>query len=355
MISLATTTITEEVKKNVAECLDTGRIGGGRFVKEFEDRVASLIGVKHAIAVNNGTMADMVAVAAAKAKRPEKTEVIVPAYTFVAQTNSVVINGLTPIFVDCDKNFQIDIKKVKVAVNENTLAIFGVHLFGANGNMEELKKIADENDVFLIEDTCEAFAGEVSGKKFGTIGDMGTFSFFPSHTISTGEGGMIITNDDEFASLCRKISNHSRRSDSILEKFHFDYVGFNGKMSNVLAAIGCGVVGLTDEVIEKRRANVRLYNALLNKYWFASSPHCYPVLFNTREERDAMLVKLEENGIEGRKLFSSLPTQENVYKAYGFKMGDFPNAEDFGNRGLFVPVHQGLTEEDIKKVCSVIA
>ncbi|HEC66363.1 MAG TPA: aminotransferase class I/II-fold pyridoxal phosphate-dependent enzyme [bacterium] len=329
MISLATSLVNDKVRKNVNACLDENRIGGGRFIKEFEDKVAKYMGVKHAIAVCNGSMADIVALATLKAQYPNKKEVIVPALTFIAQTNAVLINGLKPVFVDITEDFQMG----EFKTNKNTLAVFPVHLLG--------KRCEIKSDVPIIEDACEAFG--VWNKR-----DMATFSFFPSHTITTGEGGMIITNDDIHAEIARQLMNHGRKSDKILEKFHFDYLGFNGKMSNVLASIGCAVVEEADSVIKKRKENVELYNKLLKKDWYAESPHCYPYLYKTSQERDESLIRLSENGIEARKLFSCVPKTE-----YNFK-GSYSIAEKIGKVGLFVPVHQDLSDDDIKKVVSLL-
>jgi len=333
MISLAYSLITNEVRKNVNTCLDENRLSQGGFIKEFEDKVAKYIGAKHAMAVCNGTMADIVALAALRQRNPFKTEVIVPALTFVAQTNSVLINGLTPVFVDIGEDLQIDINKIKEKITRNTLAIFPVHLLGKECNIEAIKQF----NLPVIEDCCEAF-GVWEKSEFGT------YSFFPSHTITTGEGGMIITNDDLLAEFARKIMNHGRRSDNILEKFHFDFLGYNGKMSNVLASIGSALMPLADEIIEQRKRNVEIYNQIIGGDWYAVSPHAYPYFYRNSKLRDETLIRLEENGIEARKLFSCLPTKE-----YGLK-GDYPIAEEVGGNGLFLPIHQGLTLEDIKKV-----
>lgn len=358
-ISLATSNITDEVKKNVNACLDENRIGQGRFNKEFEQGVANYMGAKHAIVVNNGTMADMVALGALKAKYPNKTKVIVPAYTFVAQTNSILMNGLIPVFVDVDDDYQMNVDQVENVLKESAddiLCIFAVHLFGKSANISKLTALSILYKVGLIEDCCEAFGGlnNANSRKLGTIGDFGTYSFFPSHTITTGEGGMIVTNNDELAAFARQVSNHGRRGDSIFDKFHFDVFGYNGKMSNVLAAIGCAILPTADEVVSKRRANVARYNEFLGKDWYASSPHCYPVRYNSIEERDTVLKRLEDNNVEARKAFSSLPTQEKVYAHMGYKLGDFPMAEKFGDTVLFVPVHQDLTAEDVTFISKLL-
>lgn len=358
MISLATSKITQEVRDNVNACLDENRIGGGRFIKEFEDNVAQYLGVKHAIAVNNGTMADMVAIAALKAQQPQpnKVEVIVPALTFTAQVASVIHLGLKPVFVDINKyNYQMDLDQVESKINENTLAIMAVHLLGRECDITQLQDIAKRNNIFLMEDCCEAYGGEYGiGGKFGTGSSFGTFSFFPSHTITTGEGGMVVTNDDTCASLARQIMNHGRVSDKITEKFHFSHLGFNGKISNLLASIGCAVAKTADDVIAKRRQNVTYLNDFLDEHWHASSPHCYPIMCKNELERNLKLEFLEQNGVEARKLFSCLPTQEHAYRYLGYKLGDFPVAEEVGQKGLFLPIHQDLTEEDLERICALL-
>ena len=349
-ISLAHSQVSQQVRDNVNACLDDNRIGQGKFNVQFEQDCAKYLGVKHAISVSSGSMADIVALSALKAKYPLKTEVIVPAYTFVAQTNAVLINGLTPVFVDVREDYQLNIDELKDKITDKTLCLFAVHLFGKSCNISRLLKFG----IPVIEDSCEAFGGDYEGKKFGTFGDFGTYSFFPSHTVTTGEGGMIVTNDDELANLARQISNHGRRSDNITEKFKFDVFGINGKMSNLLASIGCAILPTVDSVVARRRHNVELFNLHLANNWFASSPHCYPILCKNEKERDALLEKLWKNGVECRKAFSSLPTQELVYKHLKYKLGEFPVAESFGRNALYVPVHQGLTEDNIKFICKLI-
>ena len=330
MISLATTTINDKVRANVKSCLDEGMIGGGRFVKEFEEKTAKYVGVKHAIAVCNGSMADIIALAVLKYLYPDKKTVVVPALTFIAQTNAVLINRLTPVFVDVGEDYQMK----QPDITHDVLCVMPANLLGKRCNVK-----AD----LILEDSCEAFGFKPR--------DIGTYSFYPSHTITTGEGGMIVTDNDKYAELARTIRNHGRKGDDILDLFHFDTQGFNGKMSNLSAAIGVAVIDEADKIIRKRKKNVALMNSYLKKDFYADSPHAYPVLCDNRDE---VLLRLEKNGIEARKLFSCLPTQEKVYRHMGYDLGDFPVAEDIGNRGLFVPIHQNLNEKDIKKISDCI-
>ena len=326
MISLASIHINNKVRANIRACLNEKRIGQGRFIKEFEQKVADYVGVKHAIAVCNGSMADIVELAVLKHLYPNRTEVIVPALTFIAQVNAVIINGLTPVFVDVGNDYQMK----RPEITDNTLCVMPANLLG---------KKCDITGNVILEDSCEAFGIKPR--------DMGTYSFYPSHTITTGEGGMIVTDNDKYAELARIIKNHGRRGNDILNKFHFDIIGFNGKMSNISAAIGAAVMNDADDIIRKRKSNVALMNRLTGNEFYAESPHAYPILCDNRDE---MLLKLEKSGIEARKLFSCLPTQEKAYEYMGYELGDFPMAEDIGNRGLFVPIHQNLNEEDIKKI-----
>jgi len=334
-ISLATSKITPQVRKNVNKALDDNRIAGGSFIEKFEKSVAKYHGAKYGIAVCNGTMADIVALAALKVLYPCKNEVIVPALTFVAHTNALLVNGFKPVFVDVDENCQLD--PCLIEITDRTLAIMPANLLGRKVDINKFKKFG----VPIIEDNCEAYG--VRNKV-----DMSTYSFFPSHTITTGEGGMILTDSEELNILARACRNHGRIKTDILNMFHFPVFGLNGKMTNIAASIGCAIVGSGANVIKKRINNVLLYNKLLKKNWHAFSPHCYPVWYKTEEERNNKLLELDRNEVEARKLFSCIPTVE-----YGLK-GDYPMAEKLSRTGLFVPVHQDLTKTDIKKICKIL-
>ena len=284
-ISLGCSVVNNDVRKNVSAALRENRLGQGRFVTEFEQKVTKFVGAKHAVAVSNGSMADIVALSVLKQQRPGRTEVIVPALTFIAHVNAILVNGLKPVFCDIGEDLQINVEEIRKKTTFDTLAIFPVHLLGKKCNIEEIKKIGREEGIFVLEDSCEAF-GLYHDTEFAT------YSFFPSHTITTGEGGMIVTNIESNAEWARKIANHGRKGDNILDKFHFDSMGFNGKMSNVLAAIGCGVVDGAGKVIEERKKNVEHFNKLMNGNWFADSPHGYPIFYESSEQRDKKAFKL---------------------------------------------------------------
>ncbi len=327
MIRLGTVEVNDTSKRLVNKALDEGMIGQSPLIEEFEQKFAEKIGSRHAIAVCSGSMADIIALAVMK-EIHGRTEVILPALTFAAQLNAVLINGLTPVFYD-------DIGDVGELITNDTLCVFPVHLLGVRTEL-------DDWGVPIVEDACEAMGTEGCG----TTGDVGTFSFFPSHTITTGEGGMIVTNDDRIASIARQLRNHGRRTG---QNFRFDLVGFNGKMSAVNAAIGIGMLEDFDDIVKRRKANYKKLGGTLD-----ICPHAFPALYSSREERDAKLEELRENGVEARNLFSCLPTQELAYKFLRKREGQFTHSEYVGDCGLYVPCHQDLTDAEIKKIKSLL-
>lgn len=336
MIKLSHVFVSEEAIERVTGLLRNGKVGQSEVIEEFEQAFAKWLGVKHCIAVSCGTMADTIALAVLKHFYPGRNKVIVPAHTFIAQVNAITYNGLEPVFIDGPDGF--------FTINKNSyLCFFPVHLLGVPWR-HELNGMLP-----VIEDSCEAMGSMVDGVKCGTKCDMGTFSFFPSHTITTGEGGMISTNNDDYASLARRLRNHAKAAN---EDFTFNEIGFNGKMTSLQAALGIEALKTIDEVIENRRKN---FFALGGSEALGDfiSPHAFPLKFESRYKRDRAIISFREKGIDCRKFFSSIPTQEKAYAHLGYKLGDFPLAEEHGEKWLYLPVHQGLSEEDLKKISDV--
>ena len=351
MISLASVELTPKAKKNLRIAIKEEKIGQGRFIKLFEQKFAKYIGTKYAVFVSNGTVADTLALCAIKDHRDE---VIVPAFTFVAHVNSIIHAGLKPIFVDVDSRGQMDVANAKRSITKKTLALFPAHLLGRIADIK-LKNLAKEKGLYLVEDCCEALGASWKGRKVGSIGDLGTFSFYASHHISTGEGGMITTNNKKFYETLLSLRNHGRKSEDIQEIFTFDRIGFNAKGSNLQAAIGEALIEEIEEIVGIRRANVSWFNEELGYRWYQdrkgerSSPHCYPIFFNGATERDNALEQLYSAGIESRKLMASIPNPQqcHAYQFLGYDAGDFPNADYFGERGLYVPCHQLITRRQL--------
>ncbi len=352
-------TIGDLAKNRIEAAINRKWVTEGANVREFEERFARLFSFKHAIATNTGTDACMACAASLYefgARRGD--EVIVPAATFVATANAVLAAGLIPRFVDIElETLNIDAKRIEEAITEKTRAIMPVHLMGKPCEMDTILKIAHKNDLKVIEDSCEAHGAQYRGKYVGTIGNMGAFSFYPAHTIVSGEGGIVVTNDDTTADLIKSIKNHGRPTNSTY--FDFQRFGLNLRMNDLTAAIGIEGIEHFDETFKKRTNN--LYKLLdLTKdlsdccYFIQEnqhsriSPHAFPlVLKDKKYNRDNLYRYLETRGIECKTLFGSLPTQHKAFRFLGQKLGDFPVAEYVGENGLHFGVHQGLTDDDL--------
>lgn len=362
MITLGTVNITSKTKELMERALNEGRIGQGKYIEEFENQLANFLGVKYVIATANGTLADAVALSAVKYKdNLKRNEVIVPALTFIAQVNAVYYNHLKPIFVDADYDYQIDTEKIEEKINEKTLAIMPTHLLGRPANMEKILSLAKKYNLFVIEDACEAFGSKYQNRYCGAMGDMGCFSFYISHTVTTGEGGAVVTNDEQLVKILRFLRDHGRKSNRPEEKFIFPRIGFPAKMNCLEAIIGLGMIDKLSNYLEKRHQNMIKLNEFLGKDLFFKKsdeyivPHAYPVMLKSKELRDKFLKLLPEKfDIEARQIFYSIPTQSEAYGFLGEKEGTYPVAEDIGRRGLYVPCHQNLNNEELLKISTAL-
>ena len=348
MIYLGDIKLNELARSLMVSVISANQIGQSDNINQFEQKMAEFLGVKHFIAVANGTLADAVALAILKYQYPERDEVIMPALTFVAQANAVYYNHLKPIFVDIDDDLNINPELIKPT--DKTLCIFPTHLLGRPAKMNRILSFG----LPVVEDTCEALGSKLNGKFCGTFGDMGTVSFFVSHTITTGEGGGIATNNDEYAELARKLINHGKTDPKL---FHFDMIGFNGKMNSMEAVIGLAMMPTLQWAIDTRHSNFKCLEQFTS--WKEGEgeyicPHALPIIYDDSDVRDGAMKRLRLEHIESRNLFSSLPTQEKAYAYLGYKLGDFPKAEFIGTHGLLVPCHQWLTDKEIEIMAHVL-
>lgn len=343
--------------------LDEGMIGQGSHIKEFEKALAGFLGVKHVLATANGTLADACALAAVKEKdNSQRDEVIVPALTFIAQINALYYNHLKPVFVDVARDFQIDVGKIEEKIGKKTLALMPTHLLGKPAEMEKILYLAEKYNLFVVEDACEALGSKYKDKLCGTIGDLGCFSFFVSHSITTGEGGAVVTNDDELADLLVSLRNHGRKSDNPEDKFIFPRIGFSAKMNSLEAIIGLGIIEQLPEHIQKRHQNMVKLNELSAKKCFLEReneyivPHAFPLLVKSKQARDKLLKLLPEKfEIEARQIFYSIPSQSRAYQFLGEREGSYPIAEEIGRRGLYLPCHQNLSQAEIRKMAKIVS
>ncbi|MFA5142571.1 MAG: DegT/DnrJ/EryC1/StrS family aminotransferase [Candidatus Omnitrophota bacterium] len=377
-VTFGTVSIDNRSKRLVRDILDSNRVSSGSHVREFERRFAALIGARAAVALSSGTDADALALAVLYdfgARRGD--DIIVPALSFVATGNAVLQAGFNPVFVDVDRGtLNIDPLKIESAITRKTRAIMPVHLMGKPAPMDEIKRIARRHKLFVIEDAAEAHGAKYKGKNIGTLGDMGAFSLYVAHIITTIEGGVVVTDRPEFAEILRSLRSHGRackcercvlnissgycpkrfsgeNKDDI--RFVFERIGFSCKMNELEAAVGLGNIGKYAKIVEARRRNLKYlmkkfrrfspYLATISEERYERiGPHAFPVIIQAAAgfTRNEIVDYLEKNGVETRTLFSSMPTQCAGFKYLGYKEGDFPNAEYIGNNGFHIGVHQGL-------------
>jgi len=382
-IPFGTVSISDRSKQLILDCLERERISSGKLVREFEQRIAELVGVNEAVAVSSGTDADIIALAVLYELGAERgDEVILPALSFVATGNAVLHAGFVPVFVDVKLDtLNINPNKIEAAITERSRAIMPVHLMGKPAEMDAINDIAQRYNLLVVEDAAEAWGATYNGRNIGSIGHLGAFSLYVAHIITTGEGGIITTDDEGYAETLRSLRAHGRAckckqcisniSSEYCEKrfsdkergdirFYFERVGYSSKMNELEAALGLGNIDMYHEILEKRHDNLLMMMDRFQKFseylWTFREeaherigPHAFPFLVNEGApfSRDELMICLEHNGIDPRTLFSSIPTQCGGYEFLGYKLGDFPNAEYIGNNGIHIGVHHDVGEEDI--------
>lgn len=348
MISLASVNLTEETVELVSKVIRENAIGQSVYIEQFEEIVAAYTGETFCIATSSGSMADIILLAACK-EIYNCRQVIVPALTFVAQPNAVRINGLEVVWCDVEEDFLIDTDALANLglTDDNPAIVFATALMGRVNNWEECSPFP------VIEDACEAFGSDRDCKAGEAIAS--TFSFFPSHTITTGEGGCIVTSNLRLKEICQSLRNHGRKQEwtsiAPFNKFHFERFGFNGKMAGINAAIGISQMSTIKEAVGRRKEIYTLMCKELSMTQYdGTCPHGMPLKFNSESERDVAMRKLTEAGIECRKLFSCIPETETYYKRRKRQEEFFPIASLIAATHLYVPCHQQLTNEEVEHI-----
>lgn len=359
--------IGELAKQRIKKAVDNSWVTEGENVKEFEQSFAKLFGYKHAVAMSSGTDADLCACASLYefgAKRGD--EIIVPALCYVSCANSILAAGFTPKFVDIElETLNINPCKIEEAITDKTKAIMLVSTMGKPCEIDMVNKIAKEHNLIVISDDCEAHGAMYNDKYIGNLVDMATYSFYVAHVISSGEGGMVVTNNDEMDKVLRSVKSHGRPFGSIY--FDFQRIGFNSRMNDLTAAIGIEGVRNFSETFEKRKQNMAILLCLTEKlqeycyfleetHYEVTSPHAFPIVLKDKKyDRDKLYKYLSEKGIQCKTLFGCLPTQHRAFQFMGYKLGDFPIAEYVGDNGLHFGVHQYLTTKDLVYASKVLA
>lgn len=357
MIRLIRPEIGKREIREVERVLKSGLLVQGRNVEKFENMVAQYLNVKYAIAVSSGTASLHLSLIALGIK--EGDEVIVPDFTFPATGNVVALVGAKPILVDVDlKTFNIDPSKIKEKITSKTKAIIPVHAFGQSADMNQILAIAKKYNLFVIEDVACALGAEYKTRKCGTIGDIGCFSFHPRKIITTGEGGMVITNKKEIAEKIISLRNHGIVSKN--GQNSFEYAGFNYRMTDFQGALGWLQMEKIDEMIRKRRSLVILYNSLLKANKNISTPivmsgnkhiyQSYIVLLSSRINRDKIMKKLREKEIETTIGTYALHCQLFYKNSYGYRQGELQNSYRAFKQSLCLPLYTKMSQKDISVV-----
>lgn len=346
-------------KKYLINCIETGWISSeGPFVKEFEEKLAASLSRKHGIAVFNGTVALEAAVAALELQPGD--EVILPTFTIISCAAAIIRRGCIPVLADCDPvTWNIDVDKIEEKITARTKAIMVVHIYGLPVDMEPVWKIADKYGLKIIEDAAEMHGQTYKGKACGNLADISTFSFYSNKHITTGEGGMILTNDERLAERSRSLRNLCFKPE---KRFVHDELGYNFRMTNLQAALGLAQLERLPEFVKRKRNMGKKYTELLsdipqiqipvsktsyaeNIYWV------FGIVLKNNIPFDAEIAmkKLAELKVGTRPFFWCMHEQP-VFKKMGlFKNGKYPVSEKIARRGFYLPSGLALTETQIQK------
>lgn len=334
----------------ISECLDDKWITGGKKVTEFEQKIAELCGVTRAVACVNGTMALYMGLKAIGIGPGD--EVIVPDFTFIASANAVVLVGATPVFVDVDQDtLNIDSVEILRVMTRRTKAIMPVHLYGQSADMDGVMRVADKFGLAVIEDNAQGIGVTWNGKPTGGFGDVSCVSFYADKVLTTGEGGMVLTDDDEIADSCLRLAHQGNLQKG---RYIHETVGFNFRMTDLQAAVGLAQLDKLPRTIEVKRDNDALYRMLLDGIveFLSIDGRCHDVPFKTVilvNDPDGLAAYLVSNGIEAKRLFYPLHKQPCYDSG-----GTFPNSERAYQRGLTLPSSVLLTEKMIEYICTTI-
>ena len=362
-IPLAQPDITDLEINAVMDVLHTTTLSIGPKVEQFEAACAKLTDRQHAVAVSSGTAGLHCAMLAAGVG--EGHEVITTPFSFVASTNCILYVNAKPVFVDIDpQTLNMDTKKLAAAITPRTKAVVAVEAFGHPGGMTEAEQIARQHELVLIEDSCEGFGGRYGTRPIGSFGRAGIFGFYPNKQITTGEGGMIVTDDDTFAAACRALRNQGREGMSWLAH---QRLGYNYRLSELNAALGVAQMQRLDEILEHRRRVAHLYieRLMTNRYLILPTleddTHVSWFVFVVRlndlfepGDRDQIMQQLRAEGIGCNNYFPPIHLQPYIAEKYGFKPGDFPVCEYVAARTLALPFFGNMTEWQVMHVCDTL-
>ena len=363
MIPVAEPLLDDRALAYVQEAVRSGWISSeGRYITEFERRWAEYCGVAHGVAVCNGSMALALAVQALKL--PPGAEVILPSFTIISCVGAIVEAGCHPVLVDCEPDtWCLDVAQVAAKITPRTAAIMPVHIYGHVADMNPLNELAQQHGLAVVEDAAEAHGAQYHGRRAGALGTIGCFSFYANKIITTGEGGMVVTDDARLAERARSLRNLCFRRD---RRFLHSELGHNYRMTNLQAAVGLAQVERVEEHLRLKRRMGALYTERLrgvpglalpverpgvtNVYWM------YGIVLDDDVQMDALEFarRLRERGVDTRPFFLGMHEQP-VFNERGLFVGErYPVTERIARRGLYLPSGLGLSEAQIETVCAAV-
>lgn len=354
--------IGKKEERYVLEALRSRILSIGPFQERLEKAFAKKLGVKHAIAVSSGTAGLHLSLIAAGIKPGD--EVITSPFSFVASGNAILYVGAKPVFVDIDREtYNMDVTKIERLITKKTSAIMPVHIFGQPVNMDAVTKIAKKHKLLIIEDACESLLSTYSGKQSGTFGQSAVFAFYANKQMTTGEGGMIVTNDEGVNTLCRSLRNQGRAPN--MQWLDHDRLGYNYRMDEMSAALGLAQFENIDFLIKKRRQLAKWYAEALaplsdllvipriakhnTHTWFV-----YVVaLKDKRINRDKLIEKLKRRGVYTKPYLPSIHLFK-FYRSMGYKKGSCPISEGLSERTLALPFYTDLTKKEVAEIVKIL-
>ena len=355
-VPIAKPIIGDEEIENVVEVLKSGMIAQGPKVEEFEEKFAEWVGAEYGIAVNSGTAALHVALLSCGIGKGD--EVITTPFTFIASGNSILYTGAKPVFADIDlKTYTIDPDSIEGMITENTKAILPVQLYGQSADMDRINEIAEKYGLTVIEDAAQAHGATCDGQNVGSMGDMACFSFYPTKNMTTSEGGIITTDDEDLADSAKIFRAHGATV-----RYHHDYIGYNFRMTDISAAIGLAQLDKIDEFNDNRIANaaylsegLKDVDGVVTPYCAEGSKHVYHqyTIRVEKGDRDDWVDIINDCGV-GTGIHYPIPLyNQPIYKALGIG-GNCPNAELAADSVISLPVHPALTNEDLDLVIEAV-
>lgn len=360
-VNLSRPDITEAEIEAVTEVLRTPNLSLGPKVREFEQAFEEYIGIKHAITVSSGT-SGLFLCAKALGWEPGD-EILVTPFTFICSVTVPMMVGATPVFVDIDPvSMNMDPAKIEEKITDKTKAILPVEVFGNPSGIDKICEIAEKHNLTVLEDSCEALGSTLNGKKVGTFGKMSAFAFYPNKQMTTGEGGVVLTDDDDLAEMCVSLRNQGRgRGGGWLAH---ERLGFNCRLSDINCALGIVQLSRIEEFIEKRANVAKMYQQLLadedrlivptapengRMSWFVFVPRLNSNY--TQDQRNTLLKKLLARGIQVSNYFPPVHLQPFIAEQFGCKEGDMPVTDEVVKGTIALPFHNNLTLQDVELVC----